>query len=195
MASLVVEQLQRDGLGPIDLTVSPAQTLALHGASGSGKTLLLRAIADLDPNRGRARLGEQDRSALAADRWRALVMYVPPESHWWAERVETHAPRWDNEVFAALGFEQDVLGWEIRRLSTGERQRLALARALSTQPACLLLDEPTANLDHDNTLRVEALIEGYRQRHATPVIWVSHDPAQRDRVAEKVREMAAGQLR
>ncbi len=194
MASLVVEQLRRDGLDPVNLSVESGQTLALHGISGSGKTLLLRAIADLDPNQGRVRLGERLRHQMPAHRWRALVAYIPPESHWWYDRVAAHISNWDRGLLQQLGFEEDVLNWEIRRLSSGERQRLALARALSLQPAGLLLDEPTANLDQDNTLRVESLIKDYQQRQGAPAIWVSHAPAQRERIAGRVGEMVAGRL-
>jgi ABC-type iron transport system FetAB ATPase subunit len=194
MPGLTVRQLQREGLGPLDLEVAAGETLALFGASGSGKTLLLRAIADLDPNQGEVTLGEHSRDALPAHRWRTLLAYVPPESHWWAETVGPHADQWDSGMLQALGFGQEVLDWEIRRLSSGERQRLALLRALARQPAGLLLDEPTANLDQDNTLKIEALVRDYQQCHRAPVIWVSHDEAQRARVAQRTGRMHGGRL-
>ena len=71
------------------------------------------------------------------------------------------------------------------RLSSGERQRLALLRLLSRNPKALLLDEPTANLDDVNQQRVEALVEAYRQAHGAPVLWISHDVAQQRRVATR----------
>ena len=194
MPGLAVKQLQRDGLGPVELQVAAGETLALYGASGSGKTLLLRAIADLDPNQGEVTLGAHARNTLPAHRWRTLLAYVPPESHWWAETVGPHADEWDNGMLQALGFTPEVLDWEIRRLSSGERQRLALLRALSRQPAGLLLDEPTANLDQDNTHKIEALIRDYQRQHQAPVIWVSHDEAQRTRVAQRVGRMQGGRL-
>lgn len=72
MSDLVIEQLQREGIGPIDLGVYAGTTCCLYGDSGSGKTLLLRAIADLDPNRARIRLGEAVRDDMPA--------YVPSEA-------------------------------------------------------------------------------------------------------------------
>jgi putative ABC transport system ATP-binding protein len=75
-----------------------------------------------------------------------------------------------------------VLEWTVSRLSTGERQRLALARLLALQPQVLLLDEATANLDPPNRDRVEDLIQDYRREQGAAVLWVSHDPDQRRRL-------------
>ena len=86
----------------------------------------------------------------------------------------------------------DALDWEVARLSTGEKQRLALLRLLANQPRALLLDEPTASLD---PRKVEDLLHTYRQQHAAPVLWVSHDPAQRQRVAQRVLELKEGVVR
>lgn len=191
---LLVQGLKRDGLGPLDFSVGEARTLCLHGASGSGKTLLLRAIADLDPNQGEVTLGQQRRSQTPAHLWRSQVMYVAPEAHWWEDTVGDHATGWDRRMLATLGFDSDVLNWRVSRLSSGEKQRLGLLRALSARPAALLLDEPTANLDPDNTERAEGLIRDYQAQQASPIVWVSHDPGQRARVADQVLEIRAGQL-
>ncbi len=195
MNDLVVERLERPGLAPIQgLTVPAGQTLCLHGPSGSGKTLLLRAIADLDPNEGAVRLGTLRRDDLPAPEWRRRVIYVPPESHWWEEQVRPHAPQWPPDWLSRLDLGPDILDQPVRRLSTGERQRLAMVRALSRRPAALLLDEPTANLDDENTRRVEALLQDYQHAHDVPLLWVSHDPAQRGRVANQNRSIDGGQL-
>ena len=194
MAGLRVMNLHRPGLGPVSLEVGPAETLAIHGPSGSGKTLLLRAIADLDPNTGEVSLDGHGRSAMSAPEWRRRVMYLPPVPHWWEDRVGPHAPSWPAALLQALGFDETVLEWEVRRLSSGERQRLSLARALARRPQALLLDEPTANLDPDNTLVVEQVIAAYQRQHATPVLWVSHDAAQRARVASHEGRMNRGRL-
>jgi ABC-type iron transport system FetAB ATPase subunit len=81
--------------------------------------------------------------------------------------------------------------WQVSRLSTGEKQRLALARALMNQPRVLLLDEPTASLDAANTQVVEALIAGYRRDSGTAVLWVSHDAEQAARVADRQLQLSA----
>ncbi|MFM1891551.1 MAG: hypothetical protein RLZ44_628 [Pseudomonadota bacterium] len=195
MAELRLAALQPQHLHPVDLRVAAGECLALHGPSGSGKTLLLRAIADLDPNRGEAWLDDVARSSLRAHQWRRRLGLVPAESHWWDETVGTHAAAWDHGLLERLGFPAAVLEWEVSRLSSGERQRLALARALANRPDALLLDEPTANLDADNTARLEELLAEYRRAHHTAVIWVSHDPAQRLRVAERSAVLQDGRLR
>lgn len=191
---LVVSHMQRAGLNDISLHVTAGQTLCIHGPSGGGKSLLLRAIADLDENQGQVSLGPTRRETLPAPQWRQLVMYLPPESHWWLEQVGPHAPEWDMDMLQQLGFDGDVLGWDVSRLSTGERQRLSIARALARAPKALLLDEPTANLDHENTLAVESLLAGYQQQLEAPVLWVSHDPTQRQRVAARSIEIINGTL-
>jgi ABC-type iron transport system FetAB ATPase subunit len=172
-------------LRPVDLRVAAGETLALHGPSGAGKSLLLRAIADLDPNAGEAFLDGKPRSAFKGPEWRRAVMLVPAESHWWDDQVRPHAEHWDLATLAVLGFDADVLDWQTPRLSSGERQRLALVRALSLRPPVLLLDEATANLDDSNTRRVEQLLRDYQHDNSAAILWVSHDPAQRARIAHR----------
>lgn len=188
MSALRLEALTLRLLAPVDLTVEAGELVFLAGPSGAGKSLLLRAIADLDPNGGEAWCGETARSAVPAPAWRRRVGLLPAESGWWADRVGAHwsPTRFDDgdpaPLLARLGFGPEVLDWEVRRLSTGERQRLALARLLAQAPEVLLLDEATANLDPSNRERVEAVIGDYRAEQAAAVLWVSHDPEQRERM-------------
>lgn len=184
MSGLHVAALEARGVRVATLSVAAGHCASLSGPSGSGKTLLLRAIADLDDNQGTVRSGSIVRDQVSGPAWRQQVVYVAAESHWWRPRVSDHATDWPVSLLQALGFEPDVLGWEIQRLSSGERQRLALARALAQAPRGLLLDEPTANLDHDNSTRVEQLVADWRNTTAGFVLWVSHDQGQRKRVAD-----------
>jgi len=173
-------------LRPVDLELGDGDIVLLSGPSGAGKSLLLRAVADLDPNAGEVFIAETRRSQLPATEWRRRVGLLPAESGWWGEQVSDHFRLAGDEVaalLASLGFGTDVLDWDVMRLSTGERQRLALARLLANGPEALLLDEATANLDPANRERAEVLILDYRERRGAPLLWVSHDPDQRARLA------------
>jgi len=185
MSSLHLYQFQSLLLDPIDLTVEPGECVTLAGPSGCGKSLLLRAIADLDPHEGDAAVDDRRQSEIRAHEWRSRVGLLPAESHWWADLVRDHLPGSEPPHLQELGFGMDSLGWSIARLSSGEKQRLAMIRLLAGQPDALLLDEPTANLDQDTGRRVEALIDAYRREKDAAVIWVSHDPEQRRRVSDR----------
>src|SRR2546421_275159 len=94
------------------------------------------------------------------------------------------------ELAARLGLQADLLDASIARLSTGEKQRLALVRALLQCPPVLLLDEPTGPLDEESVTKVEALL---RERVATgiSVLLVTHDPNQAERLGDQRYRMAA----
>lgn len=160
------------------------------GESGVGKSLLLRAIADLDPNQGRLSLDGHARERYPACEWRRRVMLVPSESHWWAPRVGDHFARLDPALFERLGFKPAVADWPVERLSSGERQRLALLRALVCGPDVLLLDEPTANLDDAAANRVEAMLSAYAQESGAGLLWVTHSAAQARRVAARTLRLS-----
>ena len=165
--------------------VPAGQVVCLSGPSGSGKSRLLRAVADLEPHGGRVFLGDTDQLDVPAHQWRSRVVMVPADSQWWFDEVGGHFP---DEAKAglpsALGFPPEVMGWSVSRLSSGERQRLALWRAMALQPEALLLDEPTANLDNDSTEAIETWLLDEIRRRQIGVLWVAHDPAQIQRVAD-----------
>ncbi len=184
-SGLCLEGLSTIHLGPIDWRINRGECVSLSGASGSGKTLLLRAIADLDPHGGSVRLDGEPAEAMAGHEWRRRIGLLPAEPYWWAESAGEHFARRDEAQLDALGLPAEAFEWTLSRCSTGERQRLALARLLQNRPQVLLLDEPTAALDPQSAERVEALLLEYRRRYNAVVIWVSHDPAQRERVAQR----------
>jgi len=155
---------------------------------------MLRAIADLDPHHGKVFLDDVECNDMRPGLWRRNIGLLPAESQWWHETVGEHFTNADTGLLNALGFNEDALGYQVVRLSSGERQRLALLRLLCNQPRTLLLDEPTASLDPENTIRVERLVKDYRSSSLASVIWVSHDPKQIERVSNRHLRMVKGKL-
>jgi phosphate-transporting ATPase len=192
---LQVRDLQTKILKPMSFSLAAGECIAVRGPSGAGKTLMLRAIADLDPNQGLVSLEGRDRSTIPGPEWRRLVGYVPAEPGWWTETVGQHFGEWDAAaaVLTDLGFPEEAKSWPIARLSTGERLRLALVRALIIRPKVLLLDEPTAALDAASVAAVESLI-ATRIRAGLAVLWVTHDAEQARRIARRQLVVEAGSV-
>lgn len=182
------------GLKRLHITVSfdlqDGECVALQGPSGVGKTLLLRSIADLDPNEGTVKLDGTLREAMPAPAWRKRVTYLAAEPGWWSDIVQEHFTDWDDALplVTRLGLPDDCGPWPIQRLSTGERQRLGLVRVLMLRSRVLLLDEPTSALDPASAAAVESLI-AERISNGTSVIWSTHDNAQARRVGSRVLTM------
>jgi ABC-type iron transport system FetAB ATPase subunit len=200
---LALEAIAARGLAPLDLAIADGECVAVSGPSGAGKTVLLRAVADLDPNAGDATAGAIRRSGVPAPRWRQAVGFLAAEPGWWADRVGDHfadasasqsadGPEGPlGDLLDALGLPGAALDWTVRNLSTGERQRLALARLLQRGAQVLLLDEPTGALDPESTERVEALMRA-RLENGASVLIVTHDAAQADRLARRRLRVADG---
>ncbi len=185
MANLTLERIAIGALEQVDLEVAPGEIVCLSGPSGSGKSRLLRAVADLEAHGGTVRLGDMEQDAVAGHRWRRSVMMVPAESAWWFDTVGEHLVNPMPEALRALGFSDETANWPVARLSSGEKQRLALARALSREPRALLLDEPTANLDEKTTRQLEDWLLPLIREHRWPVLWVAHSKEQIGRVARR----------
>jgi UDP-glucose/iron transport system ATP-binding protein len=195
--ALLVKQLGSEFAGPFELNLRAGACAAITGPSGSGKSLFLRMIADLDPNQGEVWLHGIERASLAAPEWRKRATYVSAESGWWADTaIEHFAVHSRSEVAALsvrLGLHVDLLDASIARLSTGEKQRLSLVRALLPSPPVLLLDEPTGPLDEESVVRVEALLQE-RMAAGTSILLVTHDPNQAERLGNQRYRMVAGHL-
>jgi len=179
---LSMQNIHISGLQPISFTVEAGECVGLSGDSGSGKTRLLRAIADMDVCDGKVCIDELCQQELAGHEWRKTIGLLPAESQWWFDTVEPHFSDTDHN-FSSLGFESGVKQWQLARCSSGEKQRLAILRLLANKPRVLLLDEPTANLDAENAKKVESLIAGYLTNNHAMAIWVSHNHAQLRRVS------------
>lgn len=193
-ARFTIKQLRTHHVGPLDLELNDGECVAISGPSGAGKTLLLRALADLDAHEGDVLLNGESSTQIKAHLWRQRVGLLPAESQWWGERIGDHFAAVEPVLLEELGFGAEVMDWEVSRCSTGERQRLALLRLLQNKPDVLLLDEPTASLDAENTGRVEGLIAKQCRQQGTAVIWISHDPSQAQRVASRRLKITDGQL-
>jgi len=205
MGRFVIEGLRTVCGGPFSFSVEAGECVALSGPSGCGKTLLLRALADLDPAAGTVYLDGTERSEIPAPEWRLQVGWLPAEAAWWFDTVGEHFSRAGGTPavriagvppalpkLETLGFGEDVLGWRIDRLSTGEKQRLALFRLLLNEPKVLLLDEPTAALDISNVWKVEEVIAQYRTETGAAIVWITHSPEQIERVADRHLELWGG---
>lgn len=194
MRELHLDNISIGALKNINLTLAAGKIVCLSGPSGSGKSRLLRAIADLEPHGGTARLGEMEQSQVPGHRWRRSVMLVPAETSWWFDTLGEHLPTPMPEALRAVGFKAEATGWSVSRLSSGEKQRLALVRALSRKPEALLLDEPTANLDEETTGRVEDWLLSLVREHRWPMLWVAHSAKQIRRVADRHFRIEGTQL-
>ncbi len=190
---LRVVGLRRDLAGPFDFALAPRDCLAITGPSGAGKSLLLRMIADLDPHDGNALLENQPCTAMSAAEWRRQVVYSAAESGWWLDRVGAHFRDPPLALGARLALRPEIFDRPVTACSTGERQRLALLRALAPQSPVLLLDEPTGALDPEGVLRAEALVRE-RLDAGTTVILVTHDPAQAARLGTLHGHLEQGRL-
>lgn len=178
---LVATDLQTANGLCLSFSLGAGSVLAVTGASGSGKTLLLRALADLDPVGGQVTLNGRACADGPGWAWRAQVTMVPAESAFWAPTLRDHLREDPGDLPDRLGLGPELLDAPVERLSTGERQRGALLRALLIRPAVLLLDEPTGPLDPATTTRVEAVLQDFVAQGGA-IVLVTHDPAQAKRL-------------
>jgi len=192
-ALLQINDLRFLNRGPYDIVLHEKQIICLSGASGAGKSLLLRAICDLEPSDGAITLKGRNKNEIPAAEWRKQVTWLPSESLWWHNTVIEHfkiAP--DPKHLEFLNLDERILQSEVYKLSTGEKQRLAILRVLQHKPQVLLLDEPTSGLDPENALAAENLLCDYIRNNNFSAILVSHDKSQAQRLADIQLEMSLG---
>lgn len=200
-------------LNQLEMQVAPGELLAITGASGSGKSTLLNLIGGLDHadsgsvsvcGENIEELNENQRAVLR-NRHLGFVYqfhHLLPE---FSALENVALPRMlageklKSAKEAAIVL-LDSVGLADRadhrpsQLSGGERQRVAIARSLVTNPACVLMDEPTGNLDHGNAERVMDLITEMNQKTGTAIILVTHDASIANRM-QRTLSLVDGQLR
>jgi tungstate transport system ATP-binding protein len=186
-------------LDRLNLTIAPGAPTLIVGPNGAGKTSLLRLCMGLDaPSAGRMSWGGRTDSPMAR---RAILFQRPVMLRRTTAANVAYAlalagtPRAERAERVAASLERvglsDLAQRPARRLSGGEQQRLALARALAREPQILLLDEPTANLDPAATRSVEDIVQGAAQS-GIKIVMASHDLGQVRRLAGDVIFLVRG---
>ncbi|PIE16142.1 MAG: ATP-binding protein [Rhodobacterales bacterium] len=172
---LDIQNLRRLMVGPLSLTLQDGECAALGGASGA--------------------IGSGARDQMSATEWRKRVALLPANSGWWLDRVRGHFqnPEAIRGQLDQLDLPPQILDWRVNRLSTGEKHRLALLRCLENAPEVLLMDEPTAALDPDTTLKVEALLK-QQLANGVSVLLITHDQQQPRRIAHRLLHLQDGQI-
>jgi putative ABC transport system ATP-binding protein len=197
-------------LDRIDLDIEDGEFLAIQGRTGSGKTTLLQMLGAMDrPTAGQVYLGDKDLGALSADQLTELraaeigfvfqtFNLIPTLSA--VENVEAAlVPLRGPARWARAGQALESVGLSDRarhlpsQLSGGQQQRVGIARALVKEPAVLLADEPTGNLDVDSRDEIIALLEKLWRERGLTLVLVTHDMAIAER-AQRVVALTGGRL-
>ncbi len=194
----------------VNLEIQAGEIFVLIGPTGAGKTTLIRIIDLLDqPTSGQVYFSGTDvtRSKPLRQMARRRMSYVQQKPvvfnmsvydnvacglRWRGEKHETVRQKVDN-VLKMVGME-DYRDRNAKTLSGGETQRIAIARALVTEPEALLLDEPTANLDPVSVTKIEEVLAHIIEERKITVVMATHDMSQGQRLARRIGVLVNGRL-
>ena len=188
----------------LNLEIGRGELVTIMGASGSGKTTLLRLINRLsEPDSGTILLNSHDICSGPPQELRrkaGMVFQFPVMfegsvrdnltfgMELWGEVIDIESLAKD------VGIHEKLLDADSGMLSGGEKQRVCIARALSTQPDILLLDEPTSSLDSISAQKIEKMLLGLQREHGLTMVWVTHEKEQAERIGGRRLVLKDGKL-
>ena len=207
----MVGRVEVPALRGVDMTVKEGEFVAVMGPSGCGKSTLLHLLGGLlVPSAGRvcvggvdlASVGDAARTELRRkkigfvfQRYNLLPTLTAEGNIELARRIHGngHGSRVDvREILGLLGLERK-LGHKPSEMSGGEQQRVALARAVVNRPAILLADEPTGNLDSENSQMVLQMLQDLNRKYRQTIVMITHDPDAAS-MASRILEMRDGRI-
>jgi ABC-type glutathione transport system ATPase component len=198
----------------IDLSLAPGEAVGIVGESGSGKSTLARLLLALErPDRGSVIFEDHPISQLSEARLRPLrrgfqavfqdpstsldpclrvetIIAEPLAAHRIGDRSQRRTRVTD--LLAQVGLPADAGQWRPNAFSGGDRQRIAIARALAPEPRLLILDEPVSSLDLSVQAQILDLITDLRHQHRLSLIMISHDIEVVREVCERIAVMHHG---
>lgn len=191
----------------ISINIEEGDFISVVGPSGSGKSTFLKLCSHLiSPSQGDILFKNQSLFSYNPTELRKDIAYCFQTPYLFGDTVMENLIfpfairnlKYDyervHELFSLFQMTTDYLSKEVRNLSGGEKQRIALMRSLIFIPKILLLDEVTSALDRDNTVIVEKVISEYHKKGVT-ILWITHNPEQSRKYANKVLTIEAGEIK
>lgn len=200
---VMIEEKEQAVVDDFSFSFETGKIYSLLGPSGAGKTSLLRLLNRLDePTTGDVLFEGNDYRQLPPLELRRRVGYLFQVPYLFEGTVADNLrfarndldDRRINELLDLVSIRSGLASRSVANLSVGEKQRIALARLLATQPSAILLDEPTASLDPTHTDRIESTVKQVAANEQLTVIMVSHQPQQAARMGGEGILLVAGKL-